>query len=164
MTCISPLLVELTSGYESLGYHGSFGIKTLTDLLKFVGPIVKVDQNTLLRLKDKFARVCLNINTTQPLPASLPIVRGGLSMRVSVIYEGLLELCPLCGRDSHQLDSCPKLPSQKRIKVVVRKFDEADGSPQTEVLSSSSNARPAPNDNWVSVPKEKSQTSSWPSP
>lgn len=156
MTCISPLLVELTSGYESLGYHGSFGIKTLTDLLKYVGPIVKV----LLRLKDKFARVCLNINTTQPLPGSLTIVRDGLSMRVSL----LLELCPLCGRDSHQLDSCPKLPSQKRIKVVVRKFDEADGSPQTEVPSSFSNAPHAPNDNWVSVPKEKSQTSSWPPP
>lgn len=160
MTCISLLLVELTSGYESLGCHGSFGIKTLTDLLKSVGPIVKVDQNALLCLKDKFARVCLNINTTQPLPGSLTIVRGGLSMRVSL----LLELCPLCGRDSHQLDSCPKLPSRKRIKVVVRKFDEADGSPQTEVPSSSSNAPPAPNDNWVSVPKEKSQTSSWPSP
>ena len=87
-------------------------IDSLTDLLKTVSPVVRVDQNTLLRLKGKFARICLNIDITHPLPGSLTIARGSFSMRVPLIYEGLHEVCPLCGGESHQLDNCPKLPAQ----------------------------------------------------
>lgn len=41
---------------------------SLTELPKPVGTMVRVDQNTLLRLKGKFAHVYLNINITRPPP------------------------------------------------------------------------------------------------
>lgn len=76
-----------------------------------MGPVVRVDQNTLLRLKGKFARVCLHIDITRPLSDSLTIARNGMSMRVPLIHEDLHEVCPLCRGEPHQLYSCPKLSS-----------------------------------------------------
>lgn len=60
-------------------------------------------------------------------------------MRVSLIYEGLHEVCPLCRGDSHQLDNCPKLPSQKKIQVVVQTFEENSDYPPNKTSSSSVN-------------------------
>jgi len=68
----------------------------LTDLLKCVGNVVRIDQNTLLRLKGKFARVCVNIDITKPLPGSITVSRAEGCIRVPVIFEGLHEVCPLC--------------------------------------------------------------------
>ena len=59
------------------------------------------DQNTLLHLKGKFARVYVNIDITRPLPGSINVFGEGSSMRVPIIYEGLHDVCPLCGGDSH---------------------------------------------------------------
>ena len=101
--------------------------------------MVRVDQNTLLRLKGKFARVCLNIDITHPLPGSLTIAREGLSMRVPLIYEGLHEVCPLCGGESHQLDSCPKLPTQKKVQVMVHRFEDGATSSAPKEPSSATN-------------------------
>lgn len=80
----------------------------LRELLQHVGSIVRVDQNTLLCRKEKFARVCVNLDITKPLPGSLTIVKGDMAMRVPIIYDGLHEVCPLCGGESHQLEVCPK--------------------------------------------------------
>lgn len=76
-------------------------IYSLIVLLKSVGLVVRVDQNTLLCLKGKFARVCLNIDITHPLLGSLAIAKGTSSMRAPLIYEGLHEVCPLCGGKAH---------------------------------------------------------------
>lgn len=114
---------------------------SLRELLKPVGTIVRIDQNTLLRLKGKFARVCLNIDITQPFPGSLTIARDGLSMRVPLIYEGLHEVCPLCGGESHQLASCPKLPAQNKAQVVVQKFEDGSSCCPSKEPSSSTNVQ-----------------------
>jgi len=47
----------------------------LAELLKSVGPIVRIDQNTLLRLKGKFARVCVNIEVSKALSGSTTVSR-----------------------------------------------------------------------------------------
>ena len=82
----------------------------LAELLKCVGSVVRVDQKTLLRLKGKFARVCVHIEVTKPLPGSITVSRVEGYLRVPLIYEGLHEVCPLCRGESHQLQSCPELP------------------------------------------------------
>lgn len=64
----------------------------LHDLLYHVGSIVRIDQNTLLCLKGKFTRVCVNIDITKPFPGSLNIIKGDISIRVPLIYEGLHEV------------------------------------------------------------------------
>ena len=75
-----------------------------------MGTIVKIEHNTLLRLKGKFARVCVNLDITKPLTGSLTVSRVEACLRVPIIYEGFHEVCPLCGGDSHQLETCLKLP------------------------------------------------------
>ena len=83
----------------------------LAEILKHVGHVTKLDRNTLLRLEGKFARICINLDITKPLPGSLTVSRMGSSLRVPIIYGGLHEVCLLCGDESHQLESCPKLPA-----------------------------------------------------
>ena len=72
-------------------------LDTLTNLLKPIGNVIKVYQNTLLRLKRKFARVCVNLDITEPLPSSLIVSFEGRSMKIPLIYEGLHKVCALCG-------------------------------------------------------------------
>jgi len=79
----------------------------LSVILQHVGFVVRLDQNTLLRLKDKFARVYVNIDITKPLPSSITVQGLGGGLHVPIIYEGLHEVCPLCGDESHQLQTCP---------------------------------------------------------
>ena len=69
----------------------------LAALLLAVGIIIRVNQNTLLCLKGKFSRVCVNVDITRPFPGNITIARDGFSARVPLIYEGLHEVCPLWG-------------------------------------------------------------------
>jgi len=101
----------------------------LKELLEHVGPVFKIDQSPLLKLKGKFTRVCVNTNITKPLQGSIIVSGGGRSLRVQIIYEGLHEVCPLCGGDSHQLKTCPNLPVSKRVEVFVEKFDASGLTP-----------------------------------
>ena len=126
----------------------------LSDLLKNVGPVVRIDQNTLLRLKGKFARVCVNLNVTQPLPGSILVVRPQGCLRIPLIYEGLHEVCPLCGGESHQLQSCPNLPLTQKVEVLVEKFD-ATGVTKVSANSSANPMPPSVNETWVTVCPQK---------
>lgn len=74
-------------------------LDTLTELLKIVGRVIRVDQNTLLRLKGKFARVCVNLDISKPLPGSLLVSAHGRFLKVPLIYEGLHEVCPFLWRE-----------------------------------------------------------------
>jgi len=109
----------------------------LAELLKHVGHLIKLDKNTLLRLKGKFVRIYINPDITKALPGSLTVSRMGSFLRVPIIYEGLHEVCPLYGGEPHQLASCPKLPTLKKIEVFVEKFDTS-GIVKAHVPGSSS--------------------------
>jgi len=63
----------------------------LAELLKHVGHVFKLDKNTLVRLKGKFAHICINLDITKP-PGSLIMSRMGIFLRVPIIYEGLHEV------------------------------------------------------------------------
>jgi len=125
----------------------------LTDLLKGIGPVVRIDQNTLLRLKGKFARVCVNIDITKPLPGSITVSRLTGCLRVPLIYEGLHEVCPLCGGESHILQSCPKLSLSQKVEVLVEKFDATGVT--TAQGGSNLNPPSASNETWVTVSQKK---------
>ena len=78
--------------------------ETLTQLLKHVGKVVRVDHLTLLSQKGKFARVCLNIDISKPLPGTLTIPTRNRDLVIPLIYEGLHEVCALCGSNFHSLE------------------------------------------------------------
>jgi len=136
----------------------------LTELLKNIGSVVRVDQNTLLRLKGKFARVCINIDITKPLSGSITVARVEGCLKVPLIYEGLHEVCPLCGGDSHLLQTCPKLPMSQKVEVLVEKFD-ATGVTPAQGGSGSSSGIASTNETWVTVsPKKRVKTMTPPKP
>ena len=127
----------------------------LTASLLHVGVLVKLDHNTLYRLKDKFARVCINIDITKPLPGSLSITHKEGCLRVPLIYEGLHEVCPLCGGESHLLEACPKLPTSKKVEVVVEKFESSTNINVPSMPATLQNP-PSSTDSWVTIcPKQR---------
>ena len=83
--------------------------ETLQHLLKDVGQFLKVDDITLNHSKGKYARVCLNIDISKPLRGSLfiPIPNQPYPLEVSISYEGLHEVCAMCGSVAHVLEACP---------------------------------------------------------
>lgn len=88
-----------------------------------MGEVIKVDQTTILRLKGKVARFCVNIDVTEPLLGTLVISFKGKSMKVLLIYE----VCALCGLESHQIQACPNLPAHSKLEIVVEKFGGGSG-------------------------------------
>lgn len=66
---------------------------------------------------EKFAGVCLNNDITKPLPGSLVVSFGGKYMKIPLIYEGLHEVCPLCGVRNIKLSlvPCYLLSPKKRL-------------------------------------------------
>jgi len=132
-------------------------LNTLTELLLPVGQVIRVDQNTLLRLKGKFARVCVHVDITEPLPGSLVVAFEGRSMTIPLIYEGLHEVCALCGHEDHQIESCALLPSQSTKEVRIEKF----GTPTVKVLKhpatalTSSKSTLSATEKWIRVSPKK---------
>jgi len=132
-------------------------LDTLTNLLKPVGNVIKVDQNTLLCLKGKFTHVCINIDITKPLPGSLIVSFEGHSMKVPFIYEVLHEVYALCGSDEHQIEACLLLPTQAKREVTIKKFS-GPGPPTSKVNQSPLVVGPSPlssTDNWIRVSPKK---------
>ncbi|KAJ8423877.1 hypothetical protein Cgig2_001543 [Carnegiea gigantea] len=123
-------------------------------LLKAVGPIVRLDQTTILRQRVKFVRICLHIDITHPLPRSLTIAKNGMSMRVPLIYEGLHQVFPLVSHTN--LTAVPNDLLRKKIQVVVQKFGDLGDCPPSKEPSSSTHEPPHLTDNWVTVsPKNR---------
>jgi hypothetical protein len=69
-----------------------------------IGRTVKVDRNTLLQERGKYARLCVEVDLTKPLLAMFSIK----DRSYKVEYEGLHTLCISCGQFGHYRDGCPK--------------------------------------------------------
>lgn len=68
-----------------------------------IGRTVKVDRTTLMAARGKFARACVEVDLTKPLKSGY-MMRG---RRWLVQYEGLHNLCFICGRFGHTMNICP---------------------------------------------------------
>jgi len=129
---------------------------TLKQLLQHVGQFIRVDDIILNRSKGKYARVCLNIDITKPLKGSLfiPLPNNPKPLEVPISYEGLHEVCALCGSNAHALESCPETPKGP-LKVIVEKFratkllNECDQGHVSNPSSSTSSEK------WVTVAPKK---------
>ena len=136
-------------------------LNTLTELMLPVGKVIRVDQNTLLRLKGKFARICLHIDITEPLPGSLVVEFKGRSMKIPLIYEGLHEVCALCGNEEHQIDSCALIPPQPHKEVRIEKFGTSNVINLKPTAASLTPSKPplSATEKWIRVsPKKRIRT------
>lgn len=84
----------------------------LAQLTQKIGNIIKLDRFTLSNDdKAQFARVCLNINISKPVPRSITIFSGNESSKFFLFYEGVHEVYSLFGTKGHFLSQCPKSKS-----------------------------------------------------
>ncbi|GAU38534.1 hypothetical protein TSUD_320060 [Trifolium subterraneum] len=90
-----------------------------------VGKTVKVDKNTLTQERGKYARLCVQVNLTEPLLAMFTI-KG---RKYNIEYEGLHLLCLTCGKFGHYKEGCP----DKSLNVGHQ--EEGSRSNQNEVCT-----------------------------
>nr|DAD24899.1 TPA_asm: hypothetical protein HUJ06_026363 [Nelumbo nucifera] len=83
--------------------------KHLSHVLRDVGEVVKLDENTE-KYPTLFPRVCVTINLTKQLVLEIPITAGGRDSTINVMYENLDdELCIGCGYVGHKPYNCPDI-------------------------------------------------------
>ncbi|KAL7245794.1 hypothetical protein ACSBR2_001014 [Camellia fascicularis] len=76
--------------------------KVLFHIAKALGVPLKVDINTTMAARGKYARVCVEINLRKPLISHFTIGK----YTYGVEYEHLHSLCFSCGRVGHRQESC----------------------------------------------------------
>ena len=70
---------------------------------KVVRFVLRIDSNTTMGTKGKFARLCVQVNLDKPLIKQVHIGKNVLSIQ----YEGINSLCFSCGRVGHKKEACP---------------------------------------------------------
>ena len=86
-----------------------YEMEVLKEIGKAIGPILRVDANTVAGTRGRYARLCLQVDLEMPLPRFILIGR----FRQAILYEGIGSLCFSCGRMGHQK---PCAYTQSRIQ------------------------------------------------
>ncbi|GLT37492.1 hypothetical protein SLA2020_506690, partial [Shorea laevis] len=83
-----------------------------------LGKPIKVDSITLLGVREKFARVCIEVDLSQQLPSSVALDLEELPQSLILVeYEGLHKICFHCGEYGHTEDICHFKNPGKSIPV-----------------------------------------------
>nr|POE85896.1 uncharacterized protein CFP56_18243 [Quercus suber] len=80
-----------------------YNAKTLHQIGKSIGNVLKVDTHKATETKGKFTRLCMQIDINKPLVTTILIGK----FEQPVCYEGIQKLCFGCGRVGHQKNLCP---------------------------------------------------------
>ncbi|KMS97428.1 hypothetical protein BVRB_5g127080 [Beta vulgaris subsp. vulgaris] len=135
----------------------------LSYMLKPVGPIIRIDDFTLSRTRARYARVCVDVKVLQTVPGSLLVNLHGLTREIFLTYEGMLEVCPLCGSEEHTLDTC-KEKTNHTLQLVVDKLQASNLNPSNKSCPPPENQPETDSSGessgrWIKVvPKRKSRT------
>ncbi|XP_028055739.1 uncharacterized protein LOC114259917 [Camellia sinensis] len=76
--------------------------KVLFVIAKAIGKPLKIDWNTAMATRGKFARVCVEMDLSKPLKPKF-LLEG---MVYNIEYESLHSFCFLCGRIDHRKEGC----------------------------------------------------------
>ncbi|KAL0908168.1 hypothetical protein M5K25_022642 [Dendrobium thyrsiflorum] len=83
----------------------------ISKLASFVGVPLSVDSLTAKRSRLNFARICVQISTSSPLPEEIPIDLDGEELVLKVIYDWKPVPCETCGSLVHPVNLCPSNPN-----------------------------------------------------
>lgn len=97
----------------------------LTQIVSGVGNPIRLHRYTNENVeKGLFARVCVNLNISKPVHRSIAFNFGHDIQIFHISYEGVWEVCPICGDASHTMNLCPQKPVPC-LELVVAKMDVA---------------------------------------
>ena len=85
----------------------------LMSIVRGLGKPIKVDLTTLNYERARFARVCVEVDLRKPLKGTI-MINGE---RYGVSYEGLANICSMCGLYGHLVHSCPRKPREEERVV-----------------------------------------------
>ncbi|KAI9119142.1 hypothetical protein K1719_009817 [Acacia pycnantha] len=101
-----------------------YNVESLHRIGNMIGKMIKVDRATSIYDKGGFARICVEIDLQQPLLPSYTV----FGEERPIIYEGLHQVCFMCGRYGHRKDSCPTEKGEDEPGEQKSKGLEAVGS------------------------------------
>ncbi|KAL7192728.1 hypothetical protein ACSBR2_024529 [Camellia fascicularis] len=102
--------------------------KVLYHISKVIGTPLKIDVNTAMEARGKYARVCVEMDQHKPLISHLTIGR----YHYVVEYEHLHTLCFSCGRVGHRKEKCTEylvIQSEKMTQNVTVSAPGSDTGP-----------------------------------
>jgi hypothetical protein len=112
--------------------------------------MVKVDRNTLLQERGKYARVCVEVDLNKPLLAMFEL-KGEV---YKVEYEGLHMLCRRCGKFGHYVEGCPEKNDTSTARLPTE--DGSNGAIGEGVTANGNNKSSENEDGpWVVVQKPR---------
>jgi len=156
-----PPFITLISEFVFFVSPGSFGRKRLS-FLCFIPLGLLFALITILFCGKRVGLLgCLHLDVSQPLPSTLSIPTPNGPLLIPITYEGLHDVCALCGTPDHLLDHCPSLPLAPKLEVVVEKFrnqainDPSPSSPSSEHFDMGGN--------WIRISPKKMGRSFGPS-
>ena len=96
-----------------------------------LGPVLRVDVNTVTGTRGRFARICIQLDIKKPLAQTVKVGK----VKLAVIYEGIGLLCFLCGKIGHRKEWCPckttetagNVPSDDRNTPCTEEEDKNKG-------------------------------------
>ncbi|KAK4285768.1 hypothetical protein QN277_002418 [Acacia crassicarpa] len=98
-----------------------YNVESLRRIGNLIGKMIKVDRATSIYDKGGFARICVEIDLQQPLLPSYTV----FGEERPIIYEGLHQVCFICGRYGHHKDTCPTKKDEVKSCVQASMGTEA---------------------------------------
>lgn len=89
----------------------------------------------------------MNIDISKPVSCSLTLTVDDESMEFYLSYEGVHEVCPLCGGKDHSLVSYPNKP-RNNLDLMVAKLESS-------TLDSQGQPSHSPNPDWIHVKPQR---------
>ncbi|CAN0873707.1 hypothetical protein LINGRAHAP2_LOCUS10451 [Linum grandiflorum] len=74
----------------------------LYPIVSQIGSPIRVDRQTAMVTRGKFARVCVEIELSKPLPPDVGVDGAWLK----VVYEGIPSICRYCWHAGHTTETC----------------------------------------------------------
>ncbi|XP_054795318.1 uncharacterized protein LOC129300758 [Prosopis cineraria] len=101
-----------------------YNVESLRRIGNMVGRTLKIDLSTSISDMGAFARICVELDLSQPLLPSFM----HFDEDIKIGYEGLHLVCFHCGKYGHHKDVCPEkiIPSKLGNTDTVEKSREAD--------------------------------------
>ena len=92
----------------------------LREIGESIGKVLRINSHIAMEARDRYARLCIQIDINKPLANSILIGR----FKQVVTYEGIHKLCFSCGRIRHKVKACPYTICKEKGKESIVPTEE----------------------------------------